>query len=384
MADQFQYVKLPDGSYGKFASDAGDDVIKSAISRDFPDAFPAAAKRPDYSVHPPHVPRPPFLRKTAEGDPNPQGLPATDSDYNAGAGRLFRQLLGQTTLDTAKGAATSMVRTSGPQVAYQAGRKLLGKPEDTRMGMGMPSAEEVGASALPFFMGPEAGIEAKAEGESAGGAAAASSPKPVGLVRSPSPTVARPGAAAGPSAISDLIELMPGGNKLKAGARLLKRGHDHLSSRNNGNGSNPLTDTVDAGERGGFQAPTEAEQTQSYRQQQFQQNSTSTARPPAGEANPPHDPVPVHTPSGGARLTLQKAATGAEDPTEYARRTGRVEPPSPVAPAENKVPKTRRASTLLKQDDQESIAKKVEGRGAAKADLERKVPTKPTKLKKKR
>lgn len=37
--DQFQYIKLPDGSYGKFASDASDDVIKGAIQKDFPDAF---------------------------------------------------------------------------------------------------------------------------------------------------------------------------------------------------------------------------------------------------------------------------------------------------------------------------------------------------------
>lgn len=37
----YQYVKLPDGSYGKFASNATDDVIKGAISKDFPDAFAA-------------------------------------------------------------------------------------------------------------------------------------------------------------------------------------------------------------------------------------------------------------------------------------------------------------------------------------------------------
>lgn len=37
--DQFQYVKLPDGSYGKFRADASDDVIKSAIEKDFPGTF---------------------------------------------------------------------------------------------------------------------------------------------------------------------------------------------------------------------------------------------------------------------------------------------------------------------------------------------------------
>lgn len=39
VTDQFQYVKLPDGSYGKFAANAGDDVIRGQIQKDFPDAF---------------------------------------------------------------------------------------------------------------------------------------------------------------------------------------------------------------------------------------------------------------------------------------------------------------------------------------------------------
>ena len=38
MADQFQYVKLPDGSYGKFRADATDDDIQGQIAKDFPDA----------------------------------------------------------------------------------------------------------------------------------------------------------------------------------------------------------------------------------------------------------------------------------------------------------------------------------------------------------
>lgn len=41
MPDDFQYVKLPDGSYGKFAANATDDVIRTAVSKDFPDAFTA-------------------------------------------------------------------------------------------------------------------------------------------------------------------------------------------------------------------------------------------------------------------------------------------------------------------------------------------------------
>lgn len=38
-SQQFQYIKLPDGSYGKFRADASDDVIKQAIAKDFPSAF---------------------------------------------------------------------------------------------------------------------------------------------------------------------------------------------------------------------------------------------------------------------------------------------------------------------------------------------------------
>lgn len=45
MAD-FQYIKLPDGSYGKFASDASDATIRGAIEKDFPDAFNAKPSMP--------------------------------------------------------------------------------------------------------------------------------------------------------------------------------------------------------------------------------------------------------------------------------------------------------------------------------------------------
>jgi hypothetical protein len=39
MPDEFQYVKLPDGSYGKFRSDATDVAIRAQILKDFPDAY---------------------------------------------------------------------------------------------------------------------------------------------------------------------------------------------------------------------------------------------------------------------------------------------------------------------------------------------------------
>jgi hypothetical protein len=43
--DQFQYVKMPDGSYGKFAANASDELIHSAIQQNFPDAFKPADNR---------------------------------------------------------------------------------------------------------------------------------------------------------------------------------------------------------------------------------------------------------------------------------------------------------------------------------------------------
>jgi hypothetical protein len=66
--DQFQYIKLPDGSYGKFAANASDDDIKGAISKDFPDAFsgqPPASASPSVNtgmgsmaLHTPNQPAP--------------------------------------------------------------------------------------------------------------------------------------------------------------------------------------------------------------------------------------------------------------------------------------------------------------------------------------
>lgn len=46
MADQFQYIKLPDGSYGKFSPDASDETIRGAIEKDFPEAFAPKLEAP--------------------------------------------------------------------------------------------------------------------------------------------------------------------------------------------------------------------------------------------------------------------------------------------------------------------------------------------------
>lgn len=49
---QFQYIKLPDGQYGKFRSDASDADIRAAIQKDYPNAFSAISKATAISPQP--------------------------------------------------------------------------------------------------------------------------------------------------------------------------------------------------------------------------------------------------------------------------------------------------------------------------------------------
>lgn len=49
---QYQYIKLPDGSYGKFNADASDAIIRSAILKDFPKAFDSSPSSKSNSEQP--------------------------------------------------------------------------------------------------------------------------------------------------------------------------------------------------------------------------------------------------------------------------------------------------------------------------------------------
>lgn len=53
MPDQFQYIKMPDGSYGKFRADATDAQIRSAVLKDFPTAYGPAKPEVSISAAPP-------------------------------------------------------------------------------------------------------------------------------------------------------------------------------------------------------------------------------------------------------------------------------------------------------------------------------------------
>ena len=43
MPEQYQYVKLPDGTYGKFSHAASDNEIRAKITAAFPNAYKQAA-----------------------------------------------------------------------------------------------------------------------------------------------------------------------------------------------------------------------------------------------------------------------------------------------------------------------------------------------------
>lgn len=59
MPDDFQYVKMPDGSYGKFNSGVSDDVIRSAVMKDFPNAYKASVPTESQAIStPPTAPMP--------------------------------------------------------------------------------------------------------------------------------------------------------------------------------------------------------------------------------------------------------------------------------------------------------------------------------------
>lgn len=317
MPDQFQYVKLPDGSYGKFDAGVGDDAIRSAIVRDFPDAF----RKVQSPIAPPKL-RPPnvdmhrsYLMGPAEDDPDRAGE------------QLTEELMGMV-----NSTAMGLARASGPNIIYQQGRKMLHKPEDTRYGMGMPGTQEVIQTALPFFLGPEAmGESTMARGavrgavrgaeaaEGAGVAAPVARGRVPPLTRSSGkvPAAAVRGAATGapsapnvPNIARDLLDVVKPsvGHRMDAGSRLLKR----LGLGSRESSSIPLSDIAAPGERGGFPQPTEAEQIASFQNREYNAALGSTRSPNLKvqsnrmEANPPHEPAPVHTPSGGARQILQK------------------------------------------------------------------------------
>lgn len=79
--DEFQYIKLPDGSYGKFRADATDDVIRAAVLKDFPEAF----GKVDTYVGPEYLrnAKPRGLSNLRFGQPMAEFQPSTDAARQA-------------------------------------------------------------------------------------------------------------------------------------------------------------------------------------------------------------------------------------------------------------------------------------------------------------
>lgn len=150
MPDDFQYVKLPDGSYGKFRSDATDETIRSAISKDFPDAFKAKespmaatlAKTTGISAHPSQGPVIDTIQKAREWLEN-----KVTSGSESGAGEFMASApLG--VLRAAKGVAE--MRPGQP--TWQGMKDVVGGSAQAFTMPAMviaPEAAEAGAGLVP-------------------------------------------------------------------------------------------------------------------------------------------------------------------------------------------------------------------------------------------
>lgn len=123
--DKFQYIKLPDGSYGKFDAGATDDYIRSSISKDFPNAFKSTiqdtvGKTTGISAQPK-----PFSEEWFK-----QGLwrsAATTADYAPAAGATIGTMAG-----AGGGPETAMIGAGtggmGGTAVQQLIRRALGYP----------------------------------------------------------------------------------------------------------------------------------------------------------------------------------------------------------------------------------------------------------------
>lgn len=92
----FQYIKLPDGSYGKFSADASDETIRGAVEKDFPEAFApklAAPAAPGALAGPKDPEFKPFLSGDEARD-ELSGLGKSITPIVAGAGSLLGKVPG--------------------------------------------------------------------------------------------------------------------------------------------------------------------------------------------------------------------------------------------------------------------------------------------------
>lgn len=210
MADEFQYVRMPDGSYGKFRADAPPDVIRSAIQKDFPDHFRSAAS----PIPPPALRRPdPMHQHYNIGPEDKTPVPLQDELMNMG-----------------KSLLKSMYGVTGPGAIHHVIQSNVGSPANRAAGR--QSLED---SILPALMLAIPGAEEGA-GEASGmaGRAARSStnlseaiPSRSSAVRPPAsaPFLGRTTTPTTGGVASDLLELVApkASARLKAGGRLLGR-----------------------------------------------------------------------------------------------------------------------------------------------------------------
>jgi hypothetical protein len=134
-ADQFQYIKLPDGSYGKFDANASDAFIKAQVLKDFPNASfqppappPQATPAGELAAGPGPIER----GLSAAGESASKGVLGTLAAPGVGLGEaagttaqnLIARILGKTTGYNPSGI-TGDIAAAGGALA-NAGGTLLG------------------------------------------------------------------------------------------------------------------------------------------------------------------------------------------------------------------------------------------------------------------
>lgn len=145
MADQFQYVKLPDGSYGKFAASATDAQIRAQVAKNFPIAYtskqaaPAAA--PDWQgmdTKPPENARFPKIGRT--------GYKAADFLSNALPG--VGAVLGGMNVESGPGAVALAAAggATGERASHYLNRLLYKNIPEESLGPALAQGALAGAS----------------------------------------------------------------------------------------------------------------------------------------------------------------------------------------------------------------------------------------------
>ena len=192
MADEFQYIRLPDGSYGKFLSSASDAQIRQAIEKDFPQAFATKDK---------------FDQKASST------LESTQADLQ------YAQQTGGSLMDRRKAAAAALPTTTAGQVGAEENRPFSRAWEAGSNAVSQGAGQVMQGNALQKIMG--ALRIANAPSEAAGSAVGTTIQNILGNV----PGLGGPGGVvpSGAAALGDAgTQLLTGPAAIRGGIKAVK------------------------------------------------------------------------------------------------------------------------------------------------------------------